>query len=403
MSRNLAVAAHRARRALSALGLLLVCLALLPAAHADTVRFAWLGLADDVRYDEDETAYRTLSRAFGDSLPGARVALRESRFVGQAIGADFALTEVRVRDAAELTAQVDRLAAEGVRYFILDLPAEAVAALARHTRGRELLLINAGAADDALRQAQCQPHLLHTLPNHAMQADALVQFLVFRKWRKVMMLTGPLPDDRLQADAFRRAAKRFGLQLTDARDFVLSRDPRQRDQGNIALLTAGARDADVIYIADSDGAFARGAPYATVPPRPVVGSEGLAALGWHWGWTRHGAPQLSARLMREAKRHPASNDWAAWVGFKSVVEAVVRSQSTDFATVRDYLLGEDIIIDGFKGNRLSFRAWDRQLRQPMLLATHNAVIERAPVAGFLHPSQNMDTLGFDARESQCQP
>ncbi|NMG29002.1 amino acid ABC transporter substrate-binding protein, partial [Aromatoleum evansii] len=81
--------------------------------------------------------------------------------------------------------------------------------------------------------------------------------------------------------------------------------------------------------------------------------------------------------------------------------AVVRTQNAPFATVAKYLKGEEITLDGFKGNRLGFRPWDNQLRQPVLLATHNAVIERAPIAGFLHPTNNLDTLGFDQRDSRC--
>lgn len=99
----------------------------------------------------------------------------------------------------------------------------------------------------------------------------------------------------------------------------------------------------------------------------------------------------------------ASMDWAAWVAVKAVVESVVRTNNADFATVVAYLGGDEITIDGFKGNRLDFRPWDRQLRQPILLATHNRVVERAPIAGFLHQTNNMDTLGFDQRDSRCKP
>jgi ABC transporter substrate binding protein (PQQ-dependent alcohol dehydrogenase system) len=215
-----------------------------------------------------------------------------------------------------------------------------------------------------------------------------------------LLLEGPRPEDRLLADSFERAAKRFGLKIIERRPFVLSNDPRQRDQGNVALLSAGA-DHDVVFVADSDGEFGRGVPYRTVRPRPVVGSEGLVATGWHWSWERHGAPQLSGRLEKHAGRRMAEPDWAAWMAVKAVVEAVVRTQNAPFATLVKYLKGDEITLDGFKGNRLGFRSWDNQLRQPILLATHNAIIERAPIAGFLHPSNNMDTLGFDQRESRC--
>lgn len=386
------------RQALTIVAVLLVSL---PAA-AETIRFAFLELDKDVRYDEKRTFYRNLSQPFGRPFAGAEVAMREARFVGQALKVQFALERVKGADAAALLAQVNTLHAAGVRYFLVDAPAEVVAELARATRGKELLLFNVSAADDVLRQEQCQPHLFHTLPNHAMQTDAMAQYLVSRKWRSVLLLEGPLAADKLLSAAFEASAKRFGLKLVDKRGFVLSNDPRQRDQGNALLLTGGG-DHDVVFVADSDGEFARNLPYRTVRPRPVVGSEGLVAEAWHWAWERHGAPQLSSRMQKQAERQPSSPDWAAWIAIKSVVEAVVRTDNAPFGKLVSYLAGDEITIDGFKGNRLGFRAWDRQLRQPILLATHNAVIERAPIQGFLHQQNNMDTLGFDQRDSRCKP
>lgn len=382
--------------------LLAACMFSLPVVAAETIRFAFLELTKDARFDDKRLFFRTLSRPLGDPFAGAEVALREVRFVGQALGVSFTLERVKGKDGAELLTQLDKLAAEGVRYFLINAPAPVVTELAQAAKGRELLLFNVSAADDVLRQEECQANLYHTLPNHSMQSDAMAQFLVASKWRNVLLLEGPLPDDKLIAAAFEASAKRFGLKIVDKRSFVLSNDPRQREQGNVGLLTTGS-DYDVVYVADSDGEFARGVPYQTVQPRPVVGSEGLVAEAWHWAWERHGAPQLSGRLEKQAGRRMASMDWAAWVAVKAVVESVVRTSNADFATVVAYLGGDEITIDGFKGNRLDFRPWDRQLRQPILLATHNRVIERAPIAGFLHQTNNMDTLGFDQRDSRCKP
>ena len=374
----------------------------LVAGAAEVIRFGYLELNKDARYDERKTFFRTLSRPYGPPFAGAEVALREARFVGQALGVSFDLVRARGADAAALVAELDKLHAEGVRYFLIDAPGKVVAEVAAATRGRELLLFNVSAADDALRQAQCQAHLYHTLPNHGMQTDAIAQFLVFKKWRNVLLLQGPLDDDKLIGAAFENSARRLGLKIVAKKDFLLSNDPRQRELGNVGLLTAGA-DYDVVFVADSDGEFARSVPYDTVRPRPVVGAEGLVAEAWHWAWPRHGAPQLTSRFEKQAKRHMGSADWAAWIAVKAVVEAVVRTENAPFAKLVAYLGGEDITIDGFKGNRLYFRDWDRQLRQPILIATHNAVIERAPIAGFLHQTNNMDTLGFDRRDSQCKP
>ena len=63
----------------------------------------------------------------------------------------------------------------------------------------------------------------------------------------------------------------------------------------MALVTAGA-NYDVVYIADSDGEFARYSPYQVNDPRPVVGAAGLTAQAWHWSWERSGAPQVNARF-----------------------------------------------------------------------------------------------------------
>ena len=374
----------------------------LVAGAAEVIRFGYLELNKDPRYDEKKTFFRTLSRPLGSPFAGAEVALREVRFVGQALGVSFDLVRARGADAAALVAELDKLHAEGVRYFLIDAPGKVVAEVAAATRGRELLLFNVSAPDDALRQAQCQAHLYHTLPNHGMQTDAIAQFLVFKKWRNVLLLQGPLDDDKLIGAAFENSARRLGLKIVAKKDFLLSNDPRQRELGNVGLLTAGA-DYDVVFVADSDGEFARSVPYDTVRPRPVVGAEGLVAEAWHWAWPRHGAPQLTGRFEKQAKRHMGSADWAAWIAVKAVVEAVVRTENAPFAKLVAYLGGEDITIDGFKGNRLYFRDWDRQLRQPLLIATHNAVIERAPIQGFLHQTNNMDTLGFDRRDSQCKP
>ncbi len=55
-------------------------------------------------------------------------------------------------------------------------------------------------------------------------------------------------------------------------------------------------------------------------------------------------------------------DWAAWMAVKAVVEAVVRSESSEFDKVAAYLRGDSIVLDGFKGHRLNFRPWNGQLK-----------------------------------------
>jgi len=389
------------KRTIAFFGAVAVLLVPLTMAWADEFVIGYLEQRGDSRYGKKQTYAQFLTEPLGRPYRGAQVALDEVKFHGAAVNATFALERVRKRKPADLIAAIDELAGQGVRFFILDTPATTINEIAQATKDRDLLLFNVSAREDRLRQGQCQAHLLHIIPNYAMLNDALAQYLVFRKWTQVLALIGQSDEDQFIAAAFERSAKRYGLKIIEQRPFVLSNDPRERDQNNVALLTAGA-DYDVVFVADSDGEFARDVPYQTVLPRPVVGSEGLAAAAWHWAWERHGAPQLENRFIDKAKRPMRDVDWAAWLAVKAIAEAVQRTASTDFATLSTHMLSPEVILDGFKGNRLNFRPWDRQLRQPVLLITHNWVVERAPIKGFLHQTNNMDTLGFDERESECR-
>ncbi|MBU0654079.1 MAG: ABC transporter substrate-binding protein [Gammaproteobacteria bacterium] len=371
------------------------------AAMAADFTIGYLQLQNDPRYSSKHTFAQYLTQPLGRPYAGAQVALKESKFHGSAVGAEFKLQQVKGKDNADLLAQVDTLSKQGVHFFVVDAPAATVAELAAATKGKDILLFNISARENSLRQAQCQAHLLHVIPNYAMLSDALTQYLTVRKWGKALLLTGASPEDVQLTESFERSAKRYGVKIVAKRIFELSNDPRHRSQNNVALLTSEA-DYDVIFVADTDGEFARGVPYQSVKPQLVVGSEGLAAMAWHWAWERHGAPQLEKRFEKQAGRPMRDVDWAAWLAVKAIAEAVQRSASTDFAKLRDHLLSDAFILDGFKGKRLNFRPWDRQLRQPILLGTHNWVVERLPLEGFLHQTNNLDTLGFDQRDSNCK-
>jgi ABC transporter substrate binding protein (PQQ-dependent alcohol dehydrogenase system) len=374
-----------------------------PAGAAERpLAIGYVEIADDPRYAERRLAARYPLHPWGRPFDGARVALEESDFAGAALGLKFELRRAAGADAEGLLAALQRLTGEGARLVLVDAPGEVVDVVARRTRGQGVLLFNLTALDDGLRQERCQPHLFHVAPGHAMLMDALAQFLVARKWREALVLKGPRPEDAALLGAFERAAKRFGVRIVETRPFVPGRDPRERARNNVALLTAGVNH-DVVMVVDTDGEFAREVPYNVQRPRPVVGAAGLVADWWHWAWERHGAPQLNHRFGKLARRAMTGHDWSAWMAVKAIVEAVVRTKRTDVAAVSAYLTGDQVTLDGFKGNRLGFRPWDRQLRQPLLLATESWVVERAPLDGFLHARNTMDTLGFDERESRCKP
>jgi ABC transporter substrate binding protein (PQQ-dependent alcohol dehydrogenase system) len=362
----------------------------------------FLSQADDERYATQSLQHGYPDAPAGRSAAAAQVALEDSAFALQGAGHPGSrLVAVEAPDASGLASALQQLLAQGVRHVVLELPAAGVAAVTAAARGREVILFNAAAPEDALRAAQCAPHLLHTLPSHAMQMDAIGQLLAVRKWGRPLVLHGPTAADALLRAAFQRTTKRFGLKPVAERPFKLSNDPRERDLGNVRLLTAGS-EYDAVVVLDAQGEFAREVPYRTVLPRPVLGSSGLTAQAWSPFHERNGAPQLTRRFQKKAGRPMDSYDWAAWFAARAAVEAACADPRAGIAQQLQALRQGAVALDGYKGQRLTFRAWDGQLRQPLLLSHGNGVAEVAPLEGFLHPRSTLDTLGYDAPETGCK-
>lgn len=361
----------------------------------------YIGWADDPRYNAAQTEQHFQNQPWGRPVAGARVALDDAKFIGISVGTEFSLDEQLVDNTQQVIAAIDRMLAQGSHFVLLDLPAGTIAHVAEHFAGKPVTFFNVTAEDDRLRGYYCQTNLLSTIPSDAQRNDALAQYLVSRQWTKVLLLVGPLPADTVLAKSFARSAQRYGLNVVDTRRFVLSDDPRQRAQNNPKLLTSGA-NYDVVYIADSDGEFSRAANYAIQHPRPVVGSAGLVAQAWSWSFRQYGARQLNHRIQAQAQRPATGYDWAAWAAVKAVTSAVQRTHNGSYEQVKDYLTSDQLALDSVKGYQMSFRKWDGQLRQPILLTSANWVIGVAPIAGFEHPVNYLDTLGLDPRASRCK-
>ena len=389
-------------RRLAVILLLLALPSMAAAAERAPFTVGYLEIADDQRYAEIRSYTGLKLRTVHRPFPGAEVAARESRATGRALGLKLGLEHAAATDVVGLAAEIRRMRdADGIRFFLVDADVDRLLALADATRDDQVLLFNVSETADRLRRADCRANLMQVIPSQAMLMDGLAQYLASRNWRRVLVLRGERPADAVAVAAFERSATKFGLKIAAVKDFLLSNDPRNRAQNNIALMTAEP-DHDVIFLADDYGEFGRYVPYQTHLPRPVVGSQGLRASAWHWAWERHGAPQLNQRFDKQAGREMTDADWAAWAAYKLIVEAAARTGSTDFNAVAAWLKGDALRFDAYKGNPASFRPWNNQLRQPILLHTHNAVTARAPLDGFLHRRDVLDTLGIDEPESKCR-
>ena len=390
--RQAALAAVLAGAALAGLGV--------RPAQAATLKATLIAPQDDRRLERSRAERAYLGHPTGPAADGLAVALEEGRFELDAAGHDVALNTVEATslDAAKAAAVAAEKA--GAAVLITDLPADWTLAVADAVK---LPVLNVGAADDRLRQQDCRARLFHLLPSERMRADALAQLLVSRKWSKLLLLTGTTPLDQQRALTAQAAIKRYGLQVVASKPFKLSADPRERDLANPLLLTAGAT-YDAVWVVDSDGEFARTLPYRTVLPRPVVGDGGLVPVGWHAQYERYGAPQVARRFAKAHQRPMTANDWAAWMAGKTLIAlATAQPANAKAVTAAAWTQGlPKLALDGSKGTPLSFRAWDGQLRQTMLLTDGQGVIAQAPIEGLLHPSNVLDTLGADAPEKLCK-
>ena len=332
-------------------------------------------------------------------LQGAELAIVDSNSTGRFLKQAFTLASTHVDSPEALLQAAKAQHDQGLRLFVVNAPAASLRALSAALP--DSLLFNAGSPDDSLRSSQCLGNVLHSLPSRAMLADALAQFLVLRKWQRALLVVGQTEDDQAYAAALRRAVKRFGVQLVAEKTWRFDNDQRRSAQADMPLFTQTA-EYDVVLVADERGDFGEYLPYQTWYPRPVAGTQGLTPTGWHKTVETFGAAQLQKRFEALAGRWMNDRDFAAWIAVRSIASAVSKLRQTDPFAIRQLALSDQLPLDGFKGRKLSYRPWNGQLRQPIPLVQPRALVSTSPQDGFLHPSNEMDSLGYDRPEVSCR-
>ncbi|MGD9739398.1 MAG: ABC transporter substrate-binding protein [Bauldia sp.] len=387
--------------------LIAVLAALVPAvaaaqpANPVPLPIGYLALQDDPRFDPLLAHYEIPVRPWGPSLNGAELGIADGLQVAQEVNILFTIEGATEPTVAAMIGTIDEFLAIGVHFVIVDLPAAMLLELADAVADRPVTLLNVSAQEDSLRGTDCRANVIHIIPSYRMLTDAMAQYLVAKRWRNILVLAGPTATDTEIVEALRQSAANFGARIVDVRAFQPGADALNRDATNVALLTAGANH-DVVFVADADGEFAARVPFQTNDARPVVGAAGLVATAWHWAWDRQGAQQLNGRFEYFFARRMGPVDWAAWTAVRAITQSALRTNSADYATLLDFVLSDRLTLDGVKASAMSVRPWDHQLRQPILLASSNIVIDRAPIGGFVHPVNNLDTLGVDAGQSACR-
>ncbi len=334
-------------------------------------------------------------------LQGARLAISDNNSAGRFLGQQYQLLEARSENLEALIEQAEHWYQQDVHYLVVRLPAKELRRLAGHFSGRPLLIFNAAAADDDLRQHSCLNNVLHTAPSRAMLTDALAQWLIAKRLKRWLLIEGQRTDDSAYADALRRAAKRFGATIVAEKRWSFDSDLRRTAQAELPLFTQ-TKEYDVVVIADELGDFGEYVLYNTWYPRPVVGTQGLKPVAWHRVVEQWGAAQLQSRFEKQAQRWMNDADYGSWLAVRAVGEGVSQLADTDAGRMTSFLLSEGFQLGGFKGRKLSFRPWNGQLRQPIPLIHPRALVSQSPQEGYLHPHTDLDTLGYDRPESRCR-
>ena len=123
---------------------------------------------------------------------------------------------------------------------------------------------------------------------------------------------------------------------------------------------------------------------------------------WHRTHEQWGGTQLQRRFARLAKRDMTPRDYAAWLAARAIGEAATKHNTADVNTIRKFLLSPEFKLAGFKGVALTFRDWNGQLRQPILLVGARMLVSVSPQKKFLHQYSPLDTLGWDRPETGCK-
>jgi ABC transporter substrate binding protein (PQQ-dependent alcohol dehydrogenase system) len=373
-------------------------------ADVETVPIIYLGKA----YKEPPPLSLLEKVLTDEGVAGAKLGVHDNNSTGKFLGQSFVLRPEIVPEDGDPVARAREILSGGNALIIADLEAEDLLAVADLPEASNSVIVNVRSDQDDLREQDCRQNVFHILPSYAMRADALAQYLIWKRWSRWFLVKGKTAKDKAYAKAVKRAAKRFGGKIVEERSFKFDAGNRRTDSGHQQIqtqmpqLTQGAPSHDVVWSADVGDAFGTYLPFRTYDAAPVVGTQGLQAVAWHRAYEQYAGTQLQNSFEEEADRIMTERDYAAWLGARVFGEAATRTQKTDIGSLRDFIASKDFKVAGFKGQQLTFRPWNHQLRQPVLIIGPQALVSMSPQDGFLHPHYLTDTLGFDAPESKCR-
>ena len=325
--------------------------------------------------------------------------LDEANTLATLFGKRVRLQVERAADAAAASRAATALAQAGALGIVGGAGPGFADALRDVAAGGGALFLNAAALDDRLRQERCDAQMFHFVPSVTMYVDAAALLAERRKLTRWSIAGDGSPRAHEVEAAVRRAAgRRPGTALvTDGSgDLVfLASEGAATREALARARTAGRADAVIGIGGDIPDSL------------PPAEAAGLWIVGWNRELERFSASELNNRYTRRFNKPLTETGWAGWAALKLAGESLVRVSAASAADLRAYLESAPP-FDGHKGAALTFRPWDRQLRQPVYALGPRKKGDGAPAepTGFTVladlPGANLDAIGITAAESRCR-
>jgi ABC transporter substrate binding protein (PQQ-dependent alcohol dehydrogenase system) len=334
--------------------------------------------------------------------------IKDNNTTGKFTNQKFELIEKNIMPNESAKAIFEEFRKNNYKFFILNVSKDDFNKILSSDLIGESLLINTSLKDNDLRNEKCNKQVLHISPSYMMVTDALTQFLKKKNWTKLLLISGTNERDKQFASSIKISAKKFGLKIINEKIWDFTHDFRRTADLEIVKFTQGEK-YEVLVLADegntfgdSGNSFGDYIPYRTWKPIIVVGGEVLKPTSWHFAHEQWGGNQMQSRFLKDSKRLMTNIDFNSWLGVRVFGEAITRSKSLDPRKILAQIMDEKFNVAAYKGKPVSFRKWNGQLRQPILLVTPRALVSVSPQNGFIHPRTELDTLGIDEPDTKCK-
>ncbi len=319
---------------------------------------------------------------------GAISATEDYAILGEMMGIQMSVATATASGAAGVVAAAEHLVnEEGVYGIIGGYTFEEARALGVWAEARGIPFLNVGATEDSLRNELCSATTFHVEPSAAMYLDAMAGWYVragFRRWFVVQENSeeGRALHDRL---AWALTERHFGVREV-GEAYLAPGAPSgalaaaiQRSNADLVLLLLNPSE-QLRVLADLDAAGVAlevaGFPYPEAQTRAFyAASRAVAprlgvlhrAAAWEATIDAYGAREYNAFYPTRWGEPNEPAAWAAYHAVRVLFEAAFFGGSAVPAAVMAYMTAPSSVFDLHKGIAVSFRSWDRQMRQSLFL------------------------------------